>query len=154
MASVYRIRKEETAVGIRYLVDYRDSAGRRTKRRFKKARDAEAFKKHVEASTFTGLPIPRPVAMTFAEWAEAWFSQKTALSQAGKKPRPSTLQSWRSDVKSLLASFGDVKLHAITTETIVQYVQQLHLTPIAAGLRTFHRIMWWSVSSLSENLRR
>ena len=35
MASIYRIRKEETAAGIRYLVDYRDSAGRRTKRRFK-----------------------------------------------------------------------------------------------------------------------
>jgi len=28
MASVYRIRKEMTASGLRYLVDYRDSTGR------------------------------------------------------------------------------------------------------------------------------
>ena len=45
MASVYGIRKETTASGTRYLVDYRDSAGRRTKRRFTKARDAEAFQR-------------------------------------------------------------------------------------------------------------
>jgi hypothetical protein len=79
MASVYRIRKEATASGTRYLVDYRDSAGRRTKRRFKKAREADAFKKQVEASTYTGLPIPRPVPITFAAWAEAWLAQKDAL---------------------------------------------------------------------------
>ena len=74
MASVYRIRKEVLPSGMRYVVDYRDSAGRRTKRRFKKARDAEAFKKQVEASTYTGLPIPRPVHMDFADWAEGWIS--------------------------------------------------------------------------------
>ncbi len=45
MASVYRIRKAETSSGVRSLVDYRDSTGRRTKRRLKKARDAAAFKK-------------------------------------------------------------------------------------------------------------
>ena len=40
MASVYRIHREATASGTRYLVDYRDRAGRQTKRRFTKARDA------------------------------------------------------------------------------------------------------------------
>lgn len=79
MASVYRIRKEETASGVRYLVDYRDSTGRRTKRRFKKARDAEAFKKQVDMSTYTGLPLPRPVSITFAVWAKEWLTPKEAL---------------------------------------------------------------------------
>jgi hypothetical protein len=88
MASVYRIRKEETSSGVCYLVDYRDSTGRRTKRRFKKARDVEAFKKQVEASDYTGLPIPRPVPITFASWATEWIAQKEALCRAGKKPRP------------------------------------------------------------------
>ncbi len=100
MGSVYRIRKEQRQSGPRYIVDYRDNAGRRTMRRFKRARDAEAFKKQVEASTFTGVPIPRPAQMTFTEWAHAWFAQREALSNAGKKPRPSALQSWRSDLQS------------------------------------------------------
>jgi hypothetical protein len=86
MARVYRIRREETTSGIRYVVDYRDSTGRRTKRRFQKARDAEAFKRQIVASTYIGLPIPRPVSVTFAAWAAAWFAQKAALSHAGKKP--------------------------------------------------------------------
>ena len=130
MASVYGIRKETTASGTRYLVDYRDSAGRRTKRRFTKARDAEAFKKQVEASTYTGLPIPRPVTITFATWAVEWLAQKEALCKAGKTPRPSTLHSWQSDLKSLLAYFGDYKLHTITTEAVVRYVEHMQMTPI------------------------
>ena len=93
MGSVYRIRKEQRQSGPRYIVDYRDNTGRRTMRRFKRARDAEAFKKQVEASTYTGVPIPRPVQVTFTEWATAWLAQRAALSKAGKKPRPSTLQS-------------------------------------------------------------
>ena len=105
-------------------------------RRFKKARDAEAFKKQVEASTYTGLIVPRPTQVTFAQWAAEWLAQKEALSQAGKTPRPSTLKSWQSDLQSLLAAFGDYKLHTITTETVVQYVQQLQTTSILAGLRS------------------
>jgi integrase len=136
MTSVYRIRKEVTVSGIRYLVDYRDSTGRRTKRRFQKACEAEAFKKQIEASTITGLPVPRPVTMTFAAWSEEWVAQKTVLSQAGKKPRPSTLQSWISDLKSLRAFFGDYKLHAITTDVIVQYIEHMRMTPIPGGRRS------------------
>ena len=61
MASVYRIRKEERTSGVRYVVDYRDNTGRRSTRRFKRSHDADAFKKQVEASTYTGLlPRPRP----------------------------------------------------------------------------------------------
>ena len=122
MVSVYRIRKEQRPSGVRYIVDYRDNTGKRTMRRFKKARDAETFKKQVEASTYTGLIIPRPVAITFSQWAQEWLAQKEALCKAGKKPRLSTLNSWRSDLKSLLAMFGDYKLHMITAEAIVRYV--------------------------------
>jgi len=64
-------------------------------------------KKQAEASTYTGLPIPRPGTVTFAAWAIEWLAQKDALCKAGKKPRPSTLHSWQSDLKSLLAYFGD-----------------------------------------------
>src|SRR2546426_4038700 len=121
MASVYRIRKEERPSGVRYVVDYRDNTGRRSTRRFKRSRDAEAFKKQVEASTYTGLLPPRPVHVTFAQWAEEWFAQKEALCRAGKKPRPSTLRSWRSDLKSLLSAFGGYKLHDLTPEAVIRY---------------------------------
>jgi hypothetical protein len=67
MGSVYQIRREERPSGIRYRVDYRDNTGKRTKRRFKRARDAEAFKKQVEASSYTGLAVPRPVSITFGQ---------------------------------------------------------------------------------------
>jgi hypothetical protein len=97
-------------------------------RRFKKARDAEAFKKQVEASNYTGLPIPRPVSLTFAQWADEWLAQKEALCKAGKKPRPSTLNIWRSDLKSLCEAFGSNKLHTITPEAIMRYVQHLQMT--------------------------
>jgi hypothetical protein len=63
MASVYRIRKEACPSGVRCVVDYRDNTGRRSTRRFKRARDAEAFKKQVEASTYTGL-LPRAPSMS------------------------------------------------------------------------------------------
>jgi hypothetical protein len=135
MASVYGIHKEATASGVRYRVDYRDGSGRRTKRRFKRARDAEAFKKQVEASTYTAVPIPRPVQVTFRDWATEWLAQRETLSKTGKKPRPSSLQSWRSDLKSLHDYFGDHKLHTITTEAIIRYVQHLQRTPIEDGLR-------------------
>ena len=135
MASVYRIIKEQRKSGMRYIVDYRDDSGRRTMRRFKKARDAEAFKKQVEASTYNGIAIPRPVSMTFADWTAEWFAQKEAFSKVGKKPRPSTLDSWRSDLKSLLAFFGNYKLHTVTTDSIVRYVEHLQTTPIRTGIR-------------------
>ena len=141
MASVYRIRKEQRPSGVRYIVDYRDNTGKRTMRRFKKARDAETFKKQVEASTYTGLIIPRPVAITFSQWAQEWLAQKEALCKAGKKPRLSTLNSWRSDLKSLLAMFGDYKLHMITAEAIVRYVQHLQVTPIPVGVRSGGQVL-------------
>ena len=52
MASVYRIRKEQRPSGVRYIVDYRDNTGKRTMRCFKKARDAETFKKHKHAPEY------------------------------------------------------------------------------------------------------
>lgn len=90
MARVYRIRKEVTTSRLRYLVDSWDSTGRRAKRRCKKARKADAFQQELDTHAATGLAVPRPVATTFAAWAKTWLAQKTALSQAGKKPRPST----------------------------------------------------------------
>ncbi len=45
VGSVYRIIKEQRKSGMRYIVDDRDDSGRRTMRRFKKACEAEAFKK-------------------------------------------------------------------------------------------------------------
>jgi integrase len=136
MASVYRIRKEECPSGVRYVVDYRDNTGRRSMRRFKRSRDAEAFKKQVEASTYTGLLPPRPVHVTLAQWAEEWFAQKEALCRAGKKPRPSTLNSWRSDVKSLLTALGGYKLHDLTADVVIRYVDHLQDTPIPVGRRS------------------
>ncbi len=123
MGSVYRIIKEQRKSGMWYIVDYRDDSGRRTMRRFKKARDAEAFKKQVEASSITGVAIARPTAIVFSTWANEWFEQKEALSKAGKKPRPSTLDSWRSDLKALLPYFGDHKLHTITTDSVIKYMR-------------------------------
>jgi hypothetical protein len=70
MASVYRIRKEERPSGVRSVVNDRDNTGRRSTRRFQRSRDAEAFKKQVEASTYTGLLPSRPVHVTLAQWAE------------------------------------------------------------------------------------
>jgi hypothetical protein len=141
MASVYRIRKEQRPSGSRYIVDYRNHTGKRTMRRFKKARDAEAFKKQVEASNYTGLPIPRPVSLTFAQWADEWLAQKEALCKTGKKPRPSTLTIWRSDLKSLLDAFGHNKLHTMTPEAIMRYVQHLQTTPIPEGLRNSGQVL-------------
>jgi integrase len=136
MASVYRIRKEERPSGVRYVVDYRDNVGRRSTRRFKRSRDAEVFKKQVEASTYTGLLPSRPVHVTFAQWAEEWFVQKDALCRAGKKPCPSTLRCWRSDLISLLSALGGSKLHELTPEAVLRYVDHLQAAPIPAGRRS------------------
>lgn len=128
MGTVYGIHKEQLANGVRYRVDYREDAGRRSKRRFKKAREAESFKKQVEASSITGVAVARPVTIAFSTWADEWFEQKEALCKAGKKPRPSTLDSWRSDLKALQAYFGDYKLHTITTDAIIKYIEHLQIT--------------------------
>ena len=90
----------------------------------------------MEASTYTGLLPPRPVHVTFAQWAEEWFTQKEALCRAGKKPRPSTLRSWRSDLKSLLSAFGVYNLHDLTPEAVIRYVDHLQAAPIPAGRRS------------------
>jgi integrase len=90
----------------------------------------------VEASTYTGLLPPRPVHVTLAQWAEEWFAQKEALCRAGKKPRPSTLNSWRSDLKSLLIALGGYKLHDLTADVVIRYVDHLQDTPIPVGRRS------------------
>jgi hypothetical protein len=141
MATVYRVRKEQRPSGIRYVVDYRDNTGRRSTRRFKKARDAEAFRKQLEASTYTGLLPARPVPVTFGTWAQDWMAQKEALCKAGKKPRPSTLNSWRSDLKSPLSFFGAHRLHEITSEAVMAYVQQLQVRPVPKGRRSSGRTL-------------
>jgi hypothetical protein len=71
-----------------------------------------------------------------AQWAEGWFAQKKALCRAGKKPRPSTLQSWRSDGKSLLSALGGYKLHDLTADVVITYVEHLQNTPIPEGRRS------------------
>lgn len=113
--SVYRIIKEQRKSGMRYIVDYRDDAGRRTMRRFKKACEAEVFKSMLRRARITGIAIARPTTVIFSTWANEWFEQKEALGKAEKKTRPSTLDGWRSDLKVLLSYFGGYKLHTITT---------------------------------------
>jgi integrase len=71
-----------------------------------------------------------------AHWAEEWFAQKEALSRAGKKPRPSTLRSWRSDVTSFLSALGGYKLHDLTADVVIRYIDHLQAAPIPAGRRS------------------
>jgi hypothetical protein len=53
----------------------------------------------------------------------------------------STLNIWRSDLQSLLEAFGSNKLHTITPEAIMRYVQHLQITPIPAGLRNGGQVL-------------
>jgi hypothetical protein len=59
-----------------------------------------------------------------------------ALCRAGKKPRPSTLQSWCSDLKSLLSALGGYKLHDLTADVVITCVEHLQNTPIPEGRRS------------------
>jgi hypothetical protein len=62
--------------------------------------------------------------------------QKEALCQVGKKPHPSTLNSWRSDLKSLVTSVGGTKLHVLNIEAVIRCVEPLQATPIPEGRRS------------------
>jgi integrase len=93
------------------------------------------------ASVYRIRKEQRPVSLTFAQWADEWLAQKDALCKAGKQPRPSTLTIWRSDLKSLRAAFGHHKLHTITPEALMRYVQHLQMTPIPAGLRNGGQVL-------------
>ena len=107
-----RTTKGET----RYVVRYRAPDGKERQRWFARRRDAERYRRTVEADLVRGVWIdPRSASVTFRAWASAW------LAEPGK--RPSAYARDETIVRvHLTPAFGDQPLGSITPADVRRLV--------------------------------
>ena len=107
-----RTTKGET----RYVVRYRAPDGKERQRWFARRRDAERYRRTVEADLIRGVWIdPRSASVTFRAWASAW------LAEPGK--RPSAYARDETIVRvHLTPTFGDQPLGSITPADVRRLV--------------------------------
>jgi integrase len=100
----------------RYNVHWR-AGGRTMERTFRRAKDADAFKRQVEAEDANGAVVdPARGDVTFAEYAEGWLKDRRRLD--GRPLAPRTHELYRSLFDRHLKPFGGKRLNAIRTEEI------------------------------------
>jgi integrase len=112
------IEKQRLANGEpRYNVHWR-AGGRTMERTFRRAKDADAFKRQVEAEDANGAEVdPARGDVTFGEYAEGWLKDRRRLD--GRPLAPRTRELYRSLFdRHLIKPFGPKRLNAIRTEEV------------------------------------
>lgn len=111
MASIV---KRPTADGqARYLVRYRDPAGKVRNRTFKRHDDATKFVRTVEADLLRGQWVdPEAGRLTLTKYADRWVHERPGL-------RPRTVELYRGQLaRHILPTLGDLELNKLTTATV------------------------------------
>ena len=115
------ITKRELAKGNAFDVRYRDPNGRPRKRTFRRADDARAFAKTIEADVLRGDYVQPALARSrFDRWAAEWLASTTDL-------RPKTQVGYESMLRvNVLPHFGNWQ---------VGRIEPIHVRQYLAGLR-------------------
>jgi len=118
---VASVTKRQLARGVAYDVRYRDPNGRPRKKTFRRADDARAFAKTVEADVVRGDYLQPTLARTkFERWAEEWLSSTVDL-------RPKTRVGYESMLR--------VNVLPHLTGWPVGRIETVHVRQYLAGLR-------------------
>jgi integrase len=129
------IEKYRTATGEpRYNVHWR-IGNRSLERSFRRARDAEAFKRHVETEPDSTTTVdPARGVVLFGEYAEAWLSERRRTD--GRPLALRTRELYRSLFdRHLVAAFGARPLNKLRTEDVRRWHTKLagDLGPLQAA---------------------
>ena len=115
MASISRRRtsKGEWRWDVRWRVD-----GKAKERAFRRAKDAETFKRQVESDELQGLTIdPSRGRIPFADYANGWLATRRRLD--GRALAPRTVELYRYMLNRwILPEFGPLALTAIRTDRV------------------------------------
>src|SRR4051794_18932306 len=104
-----------------WLVDYRDSAGKRRFQTFKLRKHADAALVEIQGELTRGTHTPSRDSLTVAEAAEVWY----AACQA-KGHEAATLRNYRGHLdRYIVPTLGRVKLAKLTTPGIAAYRDEL-----------------------------
>jgi integrase len=104
-----------------WLVDYRDSAGKRRAKQFARKKDAEAWATQAAYQVSQGTHTPDSVSITFRKAAEQWVER---ARREGLEP--TTIAAYDQHVRLHLNPLcGDVKLSQLSTPMVEGYRDKL-----------------------------
>jgi integrase len=114
MAHIVRRR---TADGSRYDVRWRMAGGRAAKKSFRRRKDADVYRRQVEAAELLGLVTDhRAGSEMFGVYAAAWLASRLVK---GRPLEPTTVQGYRRLLKrNILPEFGTIPLRRITPDMV------------------------------------
>ncbi len=143
MASV---TKRQLVRGVAYDVRYRDPNGRPRKRTFRRADDARAFAKTVEADVVRGDYLqPTLTRMKFERWADEWLRSTIDL-------RPKTRVGYESMLRvNVLPHFSGWPVCRIETVHVRQYLADLREAGAGPGtVRAARKVLRLVLSTVVE----
>jgi integrase len=117
--------------GSRYVVVFRDVAGRQRKRSARTLAEARELKAILTADVKRGeyRALSR---VTFAEYAEEWIETYTGRTSRGI--RPETLADYRADLeREAIPFFGRTQLAAIEPRDVKRYASELAVRGLSPG---------------------
>lgn len=104
-----------------WLVDYRDSAGKRRFKQFARRKDADAWSTQAAYHVTQGTHTPDSISITFEKAAEQWVER---ARREGLEP--TTVAAYDQHVRlHLVPICGAVKLSQLTTPMVEEYRDQL-----------------------------
>lgn len=115
------------------LKTWNDRDGRQRSKSFRLRRDAESFKKLVEAQEYLGLRVsPKAERQLFTEWTAQFMDQRTGRN--GSPLPPATLERAASALKvNILPYFGSMQLGSIERRDVQEWVGKMIAKGLAPG---------------------
>lgn len=104
-----------------WLVDYRDSAGKRRAKQFSRKKDAEAWQTHAAWHVSQGTHTPDSQSITVSAAARQWLDRARA-----DKLEPTTVAAYDQQVRLHIEPLcGTVKLSQLTAPMVAEYRDRL-----------------------------
>ncbi len=118
------IQRRTTGGQVRYNVRWRVGDGQR-QRSFARAREAEAFRRELEADELRGARLdPRRGEVRLRDYANDWFEQRRRAD--GRQLAPRTKELYRSMLdRFILPGLGGRQLTALNTEAVRRWHSEL-----------------------------
>ena len=121
----------------RWRARYRDSAGRKHSRHFKRKVDAQRWLDEVTTAVTTGMYVePGRSRITVGEWSGRWLETKVDL-------KPSTRARYEGLLRvNVLPRWGEIRLADVTHEGVAAWIADLTASGLsAATVRQAHRVL-------------
>lgn len=146
MSSIRKIVSQRTGEAT-WQVDYKDAAGVRRAKNFKKKRDAEGWRTKTDRDLQLGLHTPDAISLTVAEASELWIT-----SAKKRRLERSTLRQYEIHAeRHINPVLGSQKLSRLTTPAVEAFIDDLEAS---ASLPTARKVLSSLRSIIGEAQRQ